>query len=69
MGLFTDSKTGYWINEAHVFKADEFICSKCRKSFVRMTPECPGCGARMKKSRYDPKWIDELEAYDALFED
>ncbi len=69
MGIFRSVDPGYWTRETHIFKADVYICSRCRKSFGKMTSKCPGCGARMKRSRSDPKWIDELEAYDALFEE
>ena len=69
MGIFGSGKTGYWKHEAHMFKADEFICSECGSGFGKMSSQCPRCKARMKKTKYDPKWIDELEAYDALFED
>lgn len=69
MGIFDGKKSGYWIHEAKIFSADTYVCSVCGSKFSKMTSSCPKCSSRMKKSRYDPKWIDELEAYDALFED
>lgn len=62
-------KTGYWTKEAKLFAADEYVCSACGYRGYKMTSSCPKCKARMKGSKYDPKWIDELEILDAIFDD
>ena len=62
-------KTGYWTGGAKLFAADEYVCSSCGYKGKKMLPVCPRCNARMKGSKYDPKWIDELEILDAIFDD
>jgi hypothetical protein len=62
-------KKAYWIQHTHIFSADKFECSTCRKESAKPTNVCPNCGAKMMKSKYDPSWVDELEAFDALFGD
>ena len=62
-------KSGYWIEEAHVFRADVYRCSECGSEFKKISKTCPKCGCRMKKSKYDPKWVDELSLLDAILED
>ena len=70
MGLFGGAKkSGYWKHESHLFGGDSFECSVCGSKFRKIAKECPKCGSRMKKSKYDPKWVDELEFYDAVFDD
>lgn len=62
-------KTGCWTREAKLFAADEYVCSSCGYKGKKMLAACPECNARMKGSKYDPKWIDELEMPDAIFDD
>ncbi len=31
--------------------------------------ECPVCGAKMKKGKYEPFWVDEAEGLSALLDD
>ncbi len=63
------TKTGYWTQRTHLFRADEFICSVCKASSDKPYKECPACGAPMKKSKYDPSWVDEAEGLSALVDD
>lgn len=30
---------------------------------------CPRCNTALKGSHYNPSWVDEMEAYDAIFDD
>lgn len=62
-------KTGCWTQHTHLFRADEFICSACQASCDKPYKECPVCGALMKKSKYDPSWVDEAEGLSALVDD
>jgi len=73
MGLFSSKKkqqnTARWLCQTHLFGADTFECSACHKVYKKRTETCPGCGALMVKDKYDPQWVDELAALDAIFED
>lgn len=62
-------KYAYWIQRTHLLHADEYICSVCKASFPKPCRECPACGARMKKSKYDPSWVDEMEGLSVLLDD
>lgn len=59
----------YWVQKTHIFRADEFMCSQCGYSAMKALTECPRCGARMTKSKYDPTWVDEIELLDAIFDE
>ena len=63
------TNSGYWIHEAHVFRADVFRCSVCGAEYKKMSKTCAKCGSRMKKLRYDPQWVDELEMLYAMLDD
>ena len=54
-------KTAKWIKRTHVFRRDEYVCSACGCITARPGRTCPGCGAAMKGSKYDPNWVDEME--------
>ena len=73
MGLFKSNdnkrKTACWIEHAHLFRGSTFECSACHTVFKERTKNCPRCGAEMKKGKYDPQWVDELEMFDAIFDD
>ncbi len=62
-------KSEYWIQRTHLFRADEYICSACGASCNKPYRTCPACGARMKKSKYDPSWVDEAEGLSTLLDD
>lgn len=62
-------KQAYWTQHTHLFKKDEYICSSCGFSFRKPLPNCPHCKAHMKKSKYDPSWVDEAEALSAILDD
>ena len=61
-------KSARWIKRTHLFKADEYICSACGARCPRAFRTCPGCGAAMKKTKYDPYWVDEIENMDAFWD-
>ena len=67
--MFGSTKTAYWIQKTHLFRADEYECSACGRRFDKPYVQCPYCGRKMTKSKYDPTWVDEIETMDALFGD
>ncbi len=70
MGIFFhNEKTGYWIQHTHLLRSDEFECSVCHHTYDKPRAKCPHCGARMKKSKYDPSWVDEAVLLDILDDD
>ena len=62
-------RRAYWTQKTHFFRADEFICSACGKVCEKPRRVCPGCGAKMSKTKYDPSWVDEAEAVSILLDD
>ncbi len=61
--------TAYWIQKTYLLRADEYECSACGRRFDKPYVHCPNCDRNMTKSKYDPTWVDEIEAADALFRD
>ena len=62
-------KKAYWIQHTHLFRADEYICSACRAVCDKAYRTCPRCSTPMKKTKYDPSWVDEAEGLSALLDD
>ena len=62
-------KKAHWIRRTHLFRRDEYECSACGLRTDKPYKVCPGCSAPMKGSKYDASWVDEMEAFDAGFED
>ena len=62
------SRKAYWIQHSSLFGRDYFECSACGYCTDRPYTSCPNCDRRMGKPKYDPSWVDELEA-DDIFED
>lgn len=58
-----------WIRKTHLFRADEYICSRCGASCGKPYKICPGCQSEMGKAKYDPSWVDEAEGLSAILED
>lgn len=58
-----------WIQKAHLFRADEYICSQCRAVYDKPYKTCPTCGTVMGKTKYDPSWVDEAEGLSAILDD
>ncbi len=58
-----------WTQRTHLFRADEYICSACNASSKKPYKICPVCGSRMKKTKYDPSWVDEAELMSAIMDD
>ena len=63
------SRSAKWIRHTHLFRRDEYECSACGCRALKPFWVCPGCGLPMKGSKYDPSWVDEMEAIDAMFDD
>ena len=59
----------FWIQKTHLLKNDEYICSNCKFNADKAYKRCPGCGAEMSKTKYDPSWVDEAEFLDMIFDD
>ena len=62
-------KRPHWIEKEHLFDGTEYVCSRCAASFAVPWEECPACGVRMEKIKYDPVYVDEAEMMDILFGD
>ena len=62
-------KKPHWIMREHLCDPIEYICSVCGAASEEPWEECPECGARMKKVKYDPVYVDEAEMLDILFGD
>ena len=62
-------KKSYWIQREHLFDPVEYVCSVCGAASEEPWEECPECGAKMKKEKYDPVYVDEAEMLDILFGD
>lgn len=62
-------KPAHWIRHTHLFRADEYICSACGTSCKKPYTSCPACGTPMKKTKYDPSWVDEAEGLSAILDD
>ena len=59
-----------WIRRTHLFRRDEYVCSACKAIADEPAAACPACGAVMSgKQKYDPSWVDEMETFDAIFDD
>ena len=61
--------TARWIRHTHLFRRDDYTCSACGASADGPYSVCPNCGASMSGSKYDPSWVDEMEMFDAIFDD
>lgn len=59
----------HWIQKTHLFKADEYICSRCGAAYSKPYEVCPNCQSVMGKSKYDPSWVDEAEGLSTLLDD
>ncbi len=62
-------RTAVLIKREHVFHKDEFECSSCGFRAGKPFAVCPRCGAAMTGRKTDPRWVDEMEALDAIFGD
>ena len=62
-------KNARWIRHTHVFRADDYECTACGYFADMPYSVCPNCGRTMNGTKYDPSWVDEMEAADAIFDD
>lgn len=58
----------HWIQKTHLFRADEYICSRCSAVCSKPYKICPNCQSEMGKTQYDPSWLDEAEGLAALLD-
>jgi len=68
-GIIMRKKPARWIQHTYIFRKDEYECSACGYCVDKPYVTCPNCGTPMKGSKYDPSWVDEMEAIDAIFDD
>ena len=62
-------KQARWIQKTHLFRADEYVCSRCGAAADKPYKICPNCLSVMGGSEYDPSWVDEAEELSALLDD
>ena len=53
----------------HLCGQIEYVCSRCGAEFDDPWEECPLCGVKMRKVKYDPVLVDEYEMLDVLLGD
>ena len=51
----------YWIKKDRLIEKPYHVCGYCKAAFIFAPPACPQCHDEMRKTTYDPVWIDELE--------
>lgn len=56
----------HWIQRTHLFRADEYVCSRCGASCTKPYETCPRCGEQMGRMEYDASWVDEAEIFSIL---
>ncbi len=62
-------RRGYWKKQERIDGTFTWQCSRCKTVFANREAFCPKCHSENKKASYDPVWIDEIEAFDALMND
>ena len=62
-------RPAHWIKKTPLFRADEYVCSKCGAKCPQPYQRCPRCGSTMTGSKYDPTWVDEMEGFSAFTDD
>ncbi len=64
-----NTANAHWTRRTHLLRADEYICSRCRRSFAQPTAFCPACGAQMGKTKSDAHWLLEAEVLNMIMDD
>lgn len=62
-------RRGYWKKQEYLSGEITWQCSRCKSVFQYRETFCPKCHSENKKTSYDPKWIDEIEEFDAMIND
>ena len=62
-------RRGYWKMQEHLDGNVTYQCSRCKTIFANREAFCPKCFSENKKVSHDPVWVDEMEAFDAIFDD
>lgn len=60
---------GYWKKQEYLSGEITWQCSRCKSVFQYRETFCSKCHSENKKTSYDPKWIDEIEEFDAMIND
>ena len=60
---------GYWKKQEYLSGEITWQCSRCKSVFQYRETFCSKCHSENKKPSYDPKWIDEIEEFDAMIND
>ena len=58
-----------WIRRSHLFRRDEYICSRCGAVCDQPLAFCPNCDAQMKRVKADAGWVDEAEELSAFLDE
>lgn len=62
-------KSAHWTQITHLLRRDEYECSACGFRADKPYDVCPHCGLRMKGSKFDASWVDEIAAIDIIIGD
>ena len=57
-------KRVHWIQKRHLFRADEYLCSRCGASCGKPYKVCPSCQSEMGKAKYDSSWVAHNASFD-----
>ena len=57
-------KRVHWIQKTHLFRADEYLCSRCGASCGKPYKVCPSCQSEMGKAKYDSSWVAHNASFD-----
>lgn len=58
------NKIGHWTKQEHLFGEITYECSECGSCYSKPEVFCPHCHAEMRKTKYDPVWVEEMEYFD-----
>ena len=62
-------RRGYWKVQEHINGDVTWQCSRCKSVFQHREAFCPKCHSENRKTSHDPVWVDEMEGFDAIFDD
>ena len=62
-------KKPHWTRKSHLFREDEYVCSKCGSKSPHPCKSCPRCGTSLAGTKYDLTWVEEAEGLAVLMDD